>query len=109
MGILSMKAYFLEYLRETSGYYDEHGDYVQGSHEWVDLGKCDAVPAGRNNTIQLPDGVTDTFSFTISNLPRNCREFHKGERIRLTALGREKIELEVKGFARYQLQCKIWA
>ena len=109
MAILGFKEYRLEYLQEGVGHYDENGIYHLGQDIWVSVGRCDAVPAGRNNIIQLPDGSTESFSFTIGNLNPRGREFKYGERIRLTVLGQEHINLTVKGFARYQHQCKIWA
>lgn len=110
MAVLDFKAYYLEYFQEGAGYYDNDGDYHPNEGVWVSVGKCNAVPAGRHNIINLPDGFKDTFSFTIGGLNPRGREFQYGERIRLTTVfGCEKIPLTVKGFARYQHQCKIWA
>lgn len=103
-----MFPYTLEYQKVTKGTYDIKGDYQNGSSEWVSIGKCDAVPAGRNNVIQLPDGKTETFSYVIRSLSPECREFKYGEKLRLS-FGGQIIYLSVKGFARYQLQSKIWA
>ena len=109
MGVLNMKAYRLEYLSEGEGEYDENGDWVPGTgSKWEQIGPCDAVPAGKFNTIPMPDGLLDTYSYTKRNLPVGCREFSAGEKVRLTGPGVEAV-LEVKGFARYQLQCIIWA
>ena len=110
MGVLDFNAYKLEYLQEGNGYYDDNGDYHHEEDKWHCVGRCNAVPAGRNNVINLPDGIKETFSFTIIIHNPRCREFKYGDRIRLTTVfGCEKIPLTVKGFARYQLQCKIFA
>ena len=112
MAVLDFNAYELEYLIEGQGYYDENGDYHAGVSEWVCYGRCNAVPAGRNNVIGLPneDGKKVTFSFTIILHNPVSREFKYGEKIRLkTIKGMETIELTVKGFARYQHQCKVYA
>ena len=111
MGVLDFNAYEIEYLSEGTGHYDDNGDY-QGNSEgtWINAGRCNAVPAGRNNVIALPDGRQISFSFTIILHDARAREFKYGERIRLTTVfGKETIELTVKGFARYQYQCKIFA
>ena len=108
MGVLDLKAYRLEFFAEGSGHRDENGEWVSEPSGWKCVGPCDAIPAGKNNTIQLPDGLFDTFSYTIRNLPVGCREFVAGEKIRLSGPGMSVV-LEVKGFARYQHQCKIWA
>lgn len=110
MGVLDFNAYRLEYLHRGSGYYDEHGDYHPGNEIWVSVGCCNAVPAGRSNVINLPDGAKETFSFVIILHTSRSREFKYGENIRLTTInGMEKIDLVVKGFARYQHQCKVYA
>jgi len=110
MGILDFEAYSLEYLQEGVGYYDANGDYNPGEEKWVCAGRCNAVPAGARNIINLPDGQAETFSFNIHIHDPRCREFQYGERIRLTTpFGMEKISLTVKHFARYQHQCKIYA
>ena len=113
MPILDFEAYRLSYFVEGSGgYYDENGDYVESDGEWKDYGRCNAVPAGRNNVIGLPneDGRQVTFSYTIILHNPASREFKYGERLKLTTIkGMETVELTVKGFARYQYQCKIYA
>jgi hypothetical protein len=110
MAVLDFNAYKLEYLVEGQGYYDGNGDYQPAEDAWVEYGRCNAVPAGRNNVIGLPDGQTIAYSFTIILHEPKCREFKYGERLRLTTVfGCEQVELSVKGFARYQYQAKIWA
>lgn len=112
MGVLDFNAYELEYFVEGQGTYDENGDYQKSEGEWVSVGRCNAVPAGRNNLIALPDGngTQTLFSFTIILHDPKSREFLYGERIRLTTIGQMEVRnLTVKGFARYQHQCKIYA
>ena len=112
MSLLDFNAYMLEYFEEGTSSYDENGDYQEAAGEWIEWGMCNAVPAGRNNLIGLPngDGRQVAFSFTINLHDPHAREFKHGERIRLTTIdGMETVELTVKGFARYQLQCKLYA
>ena len=110
MGVLDFNAYSLEYFVEGVGSYDNDGDYHPAEGEWVKYGRCNAVPAGGNRLITLPDGQQEAFSFTIILHEPLSREFKYGERLRLTTVnGMETIELVVKGFARYQYQCKIYA
>ena len=109
MSILDFEAYELEYLQEGNGHYDENGDYHLGEDTWVHVGKVNAVPAGGMRVIALPDGQMETYSFTIIIHNPRCREFKYGEKLRLTTVfGKEQLILTVKGFARYQLQCKIY-
>ena len=111
MPILKMKPHILEVLAITDGYEDENGDYHEGHEEWVKLCKCDAVPAGAAREITLPDGTVLQYSYTIY-LPKNTCEFHTGAKVRVNFFGngtlQEKKEFSVKGFHRYQHQCKMW-
>ena len=110
MAVLDFNAYRLEYFVEGEGYYDEEGDYHKDEGHWECAGRCNAVPAGANNVITLPDGKEAQFSFTIHIHNPLCREFTYGERLRLTTVnGCEQRNLTVKGFARYQHQAKVYA
>lgn len=109
MALLDFAAHTLDYLHVTDGYEDDNGDYVEGSEEWVEnYCKCDIVPAGKANVITIPDGSAKNYSYTIYNLPRACRDFEYGDKIRVKLFGNEVKEFVVLGFHRYQLQCKIW-
>jgi hypothetical protein len=111
MPILKMKPHILEVLSIGEEYEDENGDFHKGEATWSELCNCDAVPAGQANTITLPNGVVLQYSYTIY-LPKNVREFHTGEKVKVDFFGEgvleEKKEFVVKGFHRYQHQCKMW-
>lgn len=111
MAVLDFAAHTLSYQDVTQGYEDpETGDYIKGSSSWVENAyKCDIVPAGKANQIAIPDGSVQTYSYTIYNLPQDCREFQYGEKIRINffSKGNGKV-FTVLGFHRYQHQCKIW-
>lgn len=55
--------------------------------------------------------MTVAYSYTIY-LPKKTREFVTGEKVRVSFFGdgtlQEKKEFSVKGFHRYQHQCKMW-
>jgi hypothetical protein len=113
MAVLNRTAHIFEYLSAKSeGYRDRAtGDWVDGKEEWVtNYCKCDIVPAGKANQITIPDGQVETYSYTIYSLPKSCREFKYGDKIRIKFFGSEDDvkEFTVKGFHRYQMQCKIW-
>lgn len=112
MSVLDMKAHVLGFLEETEGYRDEEtGDWISGkTKETESYCKCDLVPNGRANTITIPDGSAQTYSYTVRNLPRDCREFRYGDKITLCLYGKPETKktYTVLGFHRYQLQCKIW-
>lgn len=112
MAILDFAAHTLDYLSVNEGHHDEEtGDFIKGSEEWTEgYCKCDIVPAGKANQIQIPDGSLQTYSYTIYNLPRDCRRFEFGDRIRIHFFGKDDDvkEFTVLGFHRYQLQCKLW-
>lgn len=110
MPTINFAAYHLEYYEEKKGYYDDNGDYHKAEGIWRRVGQCNAVPAGQKNIITLPDGKEERYSFMVCVKNPRLREFQYGEKIRLTTVGgKEKIILTVRGFARYQLHCDIYA
>lgn len=106
MGVLKLKPHRLAYWQTTDGYVDENGDPHEGSSQLVDCCRCDMVPAGPSNVIQFEDGIEERYSYTIY-LPKNCRKFSRGDKIVVTHFD-SRSEFIVKGFHRYQHQCKIW-
>lgn len=111
MPVLKLKPHILEVLAISGEYEDENGDFHAGDGNWVTYSKCDAVPSGKAEEIALPDGSTMKYSYTIY-LPKDAREFLVGEKVRLLffkeGVLQEKKEFSVKGFHRYQHQCKMW-
>lgn len=109
MGLLSFHASKLYRQVRVDGFTDDNGDYHPGKTEWEFCCDCDVVPAGEANKIVIPDGSMDYYSYTVYNLPVGIRKFEYGDFIRLILLDGEEVIIKVKGFHRYQLQCKLWA
>lgn len=110
MAILDFRASFVEYLDgATEGCYDKRGVWHDGAAEWKFLAKCNVMQAGQESVVTIPDGTQEHYTYTIGGLPRNCRKFVYGERIRIHVLGEDEYdERTVKGFQRFQFQCKIY-
>lgn len=112
MSVMNFAPHTLDYLAVVPGHDDEDtGDHIHGSESWVEgYCKCDMVPAGSADTVTTPDGQVEPYSFTIYNLPRTCRKFAYGDKVRVKMFGNDEDvrELVVKGFHRYQMQCKMW-
>ena len=106
MAVLVMKKHRLSYLVRDNGYEDENGDYHEGSSEWRGYIPCNAVPAGKAAERTFEDGVVRAYSYTI-NLEAEV-DFCIGDRVKIEFLNGESREFGVKGFHRYQLQCKLW-
>lgn len=106
MGVLKLKPHKLYYLDLQESPVDSDGDKHELQAVLRYCCECDLVPAGSAREIQFDDGIVDTYSYTIY-LPASCREFKHGDRIVVDHFGKEK-EFIVKGFQRYQLQCKLW-
>lgn len=94
---------------KTDGYVDENGDYHPSESSWEFVCKCDAVPAGEAAKVITQDGQIETYSYVIYNIPGRTKKFEYGDTIKLVHIGDETAILKVKGFHRYQYQCKIWA
>ena len=110
MSILDFRASYVEYLDgSTEGYYDKRGEWHDGNERWCFLAKCNVMQAGQESVVTLPDGKQVHYTYTLGGLPRDCRKFVYGERIRIHVLGEgEYDERMVKGFQRYQFQSKIY-
>lgn len=109
MAVLRFKDYDLQYMIEQEGYYDEQGDWVEGSSEWSERISCDIKPvSGNANITRYEDGVKVGYSYIVY-LPKNAPKLKYGDHIRVVKDGMIVFETEVKGFMRYQLQCKVWA
>lgn len=107
MAVLQLKPSRLSYLIANPGYEDDNGDYHPSFDSWEGDIKCGYAQGGNSNEIKFEDGSLAVYSYTIT-LPRDCKDFVKGDRIRLLMLNGEEKEFTVLGFQRYQLQCKIW-
>lgn len=111
MPILNMKPHKIAYLSKSSEYEDANGDFHEGQESWVDVCKCDVVPAGEANTITLPDGTQLQYTYTVY-LPKRIRHFATGEKVRISffenGIQQCQKEFSVKGFHPYQHQCKMW-
>ena len=107
MAVVNTKPHRLEYLTISPGHEDEEGNYHPGESSWEGNIECDAVPAGKAEERTFEDGVIRKYSYTVY-LPDNCRDFSIGDRVRIGLLVGIIREFEVKGFHRWQQQCKIW-
>lgn len=109
MAVLNMKPHVAWVCQSTGNSVDEDGNTIFGTDEWIELSKCDVVPAGQANKIPYGDGETTTYAYTVY-LPVTCRDLSVGERLRLQPFGGDVSETVhlVKGFHRYQHQCKAW-
>lgn len=109
MAALRFKSHTIQKLVKTGASVDSNGDYHDGVLVPVgDPIACDIVVAnGRSNEISFEDGVVNKYQFVVY-LPTDCEGFHIGDRVRLNRENRV-VDLTVKGFVRYQLQCKLFA
>lgn len=107
MAVLDRKPHKLFICLPYEGYEDEDGHFHQGGERWQKYMTCDVVPASVSaNLITHEDGRTETFEYTIY-LTTKTRDFQYGERVRLCRFGELSPIYKVKGFQRYQHQCKM--
>lgn len=113
MGVLDFRPHRLYlYSESASGYEDEDGLWHNGGQGTFEKYlQCNAVPSGQPNVITYEDGTTDFYEYTII-VGKKCTDLVKGNKIKVVfwegkSNSYEK-EFTVKGFQRYQHQCKIW-
>lgn len=107
MPVLCFTPHLLSFLETRNGFEDDNGDWHPGTETWSDKIRCHAVPAGRANEITYEDGRKDYYTYVIGRLPRDFKDLKVGDRVKLF-IGSVEREYTVKGFHRYQLQCKVW-
>lgn len=107
MAVLNPKPHRLTYLVTEPGHEDTDGDYHPGESRWEGDIPCDAVPAGKATEREFEDGVVRSYSYTVY-LPSDSRTFTTGDRVKVSLLGGIERKFTVKGFHRYQHQCKLW-
>ena len=108
MAVLDVSPSFLFTSHTTPSYVDENGNRHAGSTTYKCYVECDIVPAGQANQRDFGDGILQTYAYTIYIYDQCCRDFELGEKIKFKKDGNLSGEFLVKGFHRYQHQCKIW-
>lgn len=108
MAVLNMTPCYLYICQSEPSYTDENGNRHVGKEAWSRYLKCDVVPAGQANEQDFGDGKIQTYAYTIYIYDRRCKDFSLGEKIKFLKNNVLSKEFFVKGFHRYQHQCKIW-
>lgn len=108
MSLLNFRASKLYRQVKKHDVYDDDGNFRPTLFEWEFCCDCNVVPVGEANKITTPDGTIDFYSYTVNGLPPGIKKFEYGEFVKLEILEDEEAILKVKGFHRYQLQCKLW-
>ena len=108
MAVLRMTPCELYQGVKGQSYIDDDGNKHPGTIEFQKYTKCDVVPSGAAAEKDFGDGVLQTYSYVIFIYNKKCRNFVIGERIKFKKDGQLSGEYLVKGFHRYQHQCKIW-
>lgn len=128
---------YLRYKILQEGSTDSNGNPVESGEHWSEEIPCDAVVAGKANERTFEDGERRAYSYTIY-LRADCPDFLLGQSIELRKrdendskvgaspnglaqpteaefgnMSKANVEndsrqYQVLGFARYQLQAKIW-
>ena len=109
MAILDFEPCYL-YKSETveANAVNDDGNRIPSVTNFSKYLRCDIVPAGQANQMDFGDGKLQTYSYTIYVYDKDCKDFSLGERIKFEKDGKLSKPFYVKGFHRYQHQCKIW-
>lgn len=108
MPLLQLFPHKLSYEIVEQGTRDANDDYIQGDSHWSCPIECDAVAApGAESYITLPDGGKRKYEYTVYMKPY-VKDFQYNDKVKLFLYNGLVKEFTVKGFQRYQLQCKLW-
>lgn len=108
MAVLKLYDKTFQWAVEADSYEDSNGDIIIGSPSWSDGIKCEIAHSGGNATItHYEDGKQIGYSHVVYLKP-DAPDFYYGQHVRVVKDGMILVESDVKGFMRYQLQCKIW-
>ena len=106
--MFSFRPHKIQYLSVLDNFEDEDGNIVQGKEEWSEPILCRYELNQRASTITLQDGQAYTYSYVVY-LFLSAPNFTYGQTVRLLNQDDEVIDtLEVKGFTREQLHCRLW-
>lgn len=107
--MLDFRPHKIKAITFISGGKNEDGMPLPDTEEEIEL-DCRIVPNGSASQVHYDDGEARNYSFTVY-LNQDCREFKKGERVRLFGLDglvpNDK-DFEVVGFHRNQLNAQLW-
>lgn len=107
--MLDFRPHKIQVITFINGGKDEDGAPLPDIEETLDV-PCRIVPNGSAAQVHYEDGVALNYSCTVY-LDQCCREFKKGERVRLIGLDGQIYndkEFTVLGFHRYQLNARLW-
>lgn len=107
MAVLKRNPDTLSYLVVKGAYEDENGDFHEGMSTWEGEIRCDAVSNSKAQKISFVDGTKYEYAYEV-HLPHDVREFHVGEKVKISIYGGKDIECDVQGFQRFQKQSKLW-
>ena len=94
----------------TNGGKDALGQPLPDTEVWNEV-PCRIEANGSSMKTVYLDGVAHNYSYTIY-LDQDCREFHRGEKVRLIGLDDAELKgdkrFEVLKFFRNQLNARLW-
>lgn len=89
---------------------NELGDWIPGSdvEEFTTVSECRDEPNDKGNTIKGVDGEDVKYG-SIVQLPEDCPEISRGQKIRiLSESGEVILEGTALRFKRYRKNCRLW-
>ena len=103
------RPHILRVIHFVPGGMDDEGRPLPDTETYEDI-ECRIVPMTTGQKVIYADGKSYSASFVVY-LDRDCREFDRGERVRLFGRDgeiRDSQGFEVKFFHRYSMDAKLW-
>lgn len=105
--MFSFRPHRISVLKKVEGYLDNEGNYVQGKTYYSPLYKCRIERNQKAETITLDDGKRYEYSYVVY-LDLGSDDFNCGETAVLYVDGEIIDEKVIRGFAKGQLDCRLW-
>lgn len=100
--------YTLKVFQETESVFDQYsGEWVQGTAEWIELGKCRDEINGSGARVTTQDGENYVYSAVIYT-PLTTPTINNGAKIEVWNGDEKRMEGNVVRFGKGQLNIRIW-
>lgn len=104
--MVSQYPYILQVLNLLGGGYDENGNPIPPSEQWINYCRC-RDEAGNGRTVTTQDGVQHQYSFLVQ-MPKGVDEVKAGTKVKVVDGSDVRASGEVIYSRKDQLHSRLW-